>query len=93
MRFLSYLLLVMMAEVVLTKEGVIAGGDNTLNNSGTTANIRQLQLPEFTDPVIIVGVVWLVSLLHLRQYTTAQMLFLLKVKRIWVVTAKRHQAE
>ncbi|VDN86950.1 unnamed protein product, partial [Brugia pahangi] len=44
-----------MAEVVLTKEGVIAGGDNTLNNSGTTANIRQLQLPEFTDPVIIVG--------------------------------------
>uniref|UniRef100_A0A0N4T448 FAD_binding_2 domain-containing protein n=1 Tax=Brugia pahangi TaxID=6280 RepID=A0A0N4T448_BRUPA len=26
-----------------------------LNNSGTTANIRQLQLPEFTDPVIIVG--------------------------------------
>uniref|UniRef100_A0A912HH13 Secreted protein n=1 Tax=Brugia malayi TaxID=6279 RepID=A0A912HH13_BRUMA len=69
MRFLSYLLLVMMAEVVLTK------------------------LPEFTDPVIIVGVVWLVSLLHLRQYTTAQMLFLLKVKRIWVVTAKRHQAE
>ncbi|VDM20707.1 unnamed protein product [Wuchereria bancrofti] len=55
MRFLWYLLLEIMAEVVLTKEGIIAAGDYTLNSSGTTANIQQLQLPEFTDPVIIVG--------------------------------------
>ncbi|VDO38502.1 unnamed protein product, partial [Onchocerca flexuosa] len=55
MRFLSYLLLEIIAKVVLTKEGMIAGDDYTLNNSGTTTNVRQLQLPEFTDPVIVVG--------------------------------------
>ncbi|KAM3727606.1 NADH:fumarate oxidoreductase [Dirofilaria immitis] len=55
MRFLSYLLLEIIATIVLTKEEMIAGNDNTLNSSGTATNIRQLQLPEFTDPVIVVG--------------------------------------
>ncbi|KAL3990920.1 flavocytochrome c family protein [Acanthocheilonema viteae] len=44
-----------MASVVSAKEGIIAGGDHALNSSGTTTKVRQLQLPEFTDPVIIVG--------------------------------------
>uniref|UniRef100_A0A1I7VQ66 FAD_binding_2 domain-containing protein n=1 Tax=Loa loa TaxID=7209 RepID=A0A1I7VQ66_LOALO len=39
----------------MAKERIIAGGDYALNSSGTTSNVRELQLPEFTDPVIIVG--------------------------------------
>uniref|UniRef100_A0A915PI25 fumarate reductase (NADH) n=1 Tax=Setaria digitata TaxID=48799 RepID=A0A915PI25_9BILA len=55
MRFFPFLLLEMITKVISTKGGIIGDGDYTLNNSGNTKNKRQLQLPEFTDPVIIVG--------------------------------------
>ncbi|VDK68714.1 unnamed protein product [Litomosoides sigmodontis] len=38
-----------------SEEGIITNDEYALNSSGTATKVRQLQLPEFTDPVIVVG--------------------------------------